>query len=216
MEYNNYRYPDFDPEDFLKNGCLSAVVAFLIVAGGMILCSLLAGCSAPEKTSSYIEQHQVERMMERMDSVIQIKTVAQQDSSWRETILKQFQSIREKSDTSHTFVVDSAGKVIKEKLVINNIRETTSESDRQEREVLKKRLEVMDMTIDMMRESMSLTDSLLRAKEEQTVKEVEKPLSWWQNLRLWLGNIVLVALAVAAVVWVVKKKHPWFTRLFRN
>lgn len=27
---------------------------------------------------------------------------------------------------------------------------------------------------------------------------IEKPLSWWQHLRLWLGNIMLIALLLAA------------------
>ena len=149
--------------------------------------------------------------MDRMDSVINSRFVIQQDSTWRETILKQFQSIREKSDTSHTVVVDSAGKVIKERIVINNIRETTNESERKEREGMIHRMEVMDSTMNIMRHQLSTTDSLLRSKEETEIKEVEKPLSWWQNMRLWLGNIVLIALAVAAIVWIVKKRTWWLT-----
>lgn len=33
---------------------------------------------------------------------------------------------------------------------------------------------------------------------------VEKPLTWWQQARLVLANIVLILLAVACVVWAVK------------
>ena len=205
-----YRYSNDDPVKEVLDGCLSAVIAVLILVGIIILCSILFSCSTPKETS-YIEHHKVERMMDRMDSVINSRFVIQQDSTWRETILKQFQSIREKSDTSHTVVVDSAGKVIKERIVINNIRETTNESERKEREGMIHRMEVMDSTMNIMRHQLSTTDSLLRSKEETEIKEVEKPLSWWQNMRLWLGNIVLIALAVAAIVWIVKKRTWWLT-----
>ncbi len=36
-------------------------------------------------------------------------------------------------------------------------------------------------------------------------KEVEKKLSWWQQLRLWLGNILLIAIVAAAGMWGVKR-----------
>ena len=176
----------------------------------LIVCVALTSCGSTKETT-VIEQHGIQTMMERMDSVLSTKTVIQQDSSWRETILKQFQSIREKSDTSHYVVVDSAGKVIKETLVINNVRETTNESERQEIQILSHRLETMDSTMNIMRQQLQHSDSLLQSRHDTTVKEVEKDLSWWQQLRLWLGNIVLVALAVAAAIWIMKKKSWWLS-----
>lgn len=38
------------------------------------------------------------------------------------------------------------------------------------------------------------------------IKEVEKPLSWWQQARLHLANIILVALALWALIWLVRRK----------
>ena len=211
MEDNDYRY---DGDDFIKEMLrrFFYVIAICIVTiiGCLLICSFFSSCSAPRETS-YIEQHRVERMMERMDSLINTKTVIQQDSTWRETIMKQFQSIREKSDTSHTLVLDTAGNVLKEKIIINNIRETTSETDRKEMEVMKSRLDVMDQTLDIMRQNLSIADSLLQSKDETVIKEVEKDLSWWQQARIWLGNLVLVALAIAAAVWAVKKRTWWLT-----
>lgn len=211
MEDNDYRY---DGDDFIKEMLrrFFYVVAICIVTiiGCVVICLLFSSCSAPRETS-YIEQHRVERMMERMDSFIRTKTVIQQDSAWRETIMKQFQSIREKSDTSHTLVLDTAGNVLKEKIIINNIRETTSETDRKEMEVMKSRLDVMDQTLDIMRQNLSIADSLLQSKNETVIKEVEKDLSWWQQARIWLGNLVLVALAIAAAIWAVKKRTWWLT-----
>ena len=163
-------------------------------------------CASTRTSESSSFEHHVSEMLDRVDSLVRTKTVVQQDSAWRETILKQFQSIREKSDTSHTFVVDTAGRVIKETLVINNVRETTSETDRQEIQMLSHRLETMDSTMNLMREQLERSDSLLRAKETVIEKKVPADLSWWQQARIWLGNLVLVALLVAAAIWAIKKK----------
>jgi hypothetical protein len=204
--------PSDNPEQEASAGCLAnfigGIITFII---GIILCclaSLFTGCSSSRYTSS-LEQHHIQDLMQRMDSLFTTRTVVQQDSAWRETILRQFQTIREKSDTSHQIVVDTAGRVIKEKLVINNVREVHSETDRQELQVMTHRLESMDSTINIMRQQISRSDSLLRQRHETVTKEVEKPLSWWQELQIWLGRLVLIALAVLAAIWILKKKLPW-------
>lgn len=42
---------------------------------------------------------------------------------------------------------------------------------------------------------------------------VEKELSWWQKLRLWLGNVVLLALLGVAIYYVVKCYKVYKLRL---
>lgn len=195
-----------------KGGCFGTIVCIIVTVIVFAVVSLLSSCSTT-KESSFVEHHKIESLMDRMDSLMHTKTVIQQDSAWRETILHQFQSIREKSDTSHTVVVDSVGNIIKERIVINNTRETISETDRQEREVMMHRLEVMDSTLNVMRQQIEHSDSLLQAKETTVIKQVANPLSWWQNARIWLGNIVLIALAIAAAVWIWKKKTWWLNLL---
>ena len=44
-------------------------------------------------------------------------------------------------------------------------------------------------------------------------KRVPAQLSSWQQLRIWLGNIVLVALAVLAAWWLIRKKAWWLALL---
>jgi len=211
MEDNDYRYDGDEPvKEIIRRFFYVMIVFFSTIIGCLLICSFFSSCSAPRETS-YIEQHKMERMMERMDSVISTKTIIQQDSAWRESIMRQFESIREKSDTSHTIVLDSAGNVIREKIIINNIRETTSEKERKEREGMIHRMEVMDSTMNIMRQQLSTTDSLLRSREDTKIKEVEKDLSWWQQARIWLGNMVLIALVIAAAIWVVKKRTWWLT-----
>ena len=188
--------PDFPlSEKNLLAGCMGNMLGALIVAVIMLLCCLFSGCRTHVDTS-FTEHGRVEDIMERLDSVIGKKTVIQADSAWRELIMRQFQSIREKSDTSHTVVVDTAGKVIREKIIINNVRETTSETESHEREVLMHRLEVMDSTLCVMQQQISHTDSLLQAKKDTV--EVPAKLNWWQRLRLWLGDVLLVVIVIAA------------------
>lgn len=42
---------------------------------------------------------------------------------------------------------------------------------------------------------------------------IEKPLSWWQQTRLHLANVVLIAALAAAAWWVFKKRAWWLSLL---
>lgn len=177
---------------------------------------LMFGSCGSTTTVTSTEQHHVSDMMNRIDSLISSRSVIRQDSAWRESVMRQFQSIREKSDTSRTTVVDTAGNVIREKIIINNVRETTSERERLEREVLMHRMEKMDSTMSKMIDHQKHTDSLLQAK--QTVKEVPAKLSWWQQTRLHLANIMLYLALGYAIWWIFQKKTWWLsliTKVFR-
>lgn len=45
-------------------------------------------------------------------------------------------------------------------------------------------------------------------------KRVPAPLSWFHQMQLWLGRLVLVALAVLAAWWFIRKK-AWWLRLIK-
>ena len=195
--------------ELVKSSFYSAVIVLAAVSAVM----LIIGCGTTRTTENSSLDHHVSEMLNRVDSLIGVKTVVQQDSAWRETVIRQFQSIREKSDTSRTFVVDTAGRVIKETLIINNVRESTSESDRQEIQMLSRRIETMDSTVNMMRYQLERSDSMLQARETVIEKKVPADLSWWQQARIWLGNLVLVALLVAAAIWIINKKTFWIKLL---
>ena len=47
-------------------------------------------------------------------------------------------------------------------------------------------------------------DTIPKPYPVEKVKLVEKELNWWQRLRLWLGNIVLLALLGVAGYWGVR------------
>ena len=195
-------YKGLTDEERIGAGCFNIVLMMIGALVALMLCAIFTGCSSP-RTITNTSDHRVNDKLERIDSLLTSRTVIQQDSAWRESVMRQFQSIREKSDTSRTTVVDTAGNVIREKIIINNIRETNSETDRTEREVLKTRIERLDSTISKMIEHQEHTDSLLQSKE--TIKEVPAKLTWWQQLRIHLGGITFWLLMVA-LVWFIGGK----------
>lgn len=192
---------------FMTQGVILIFTAVIILA----VMSLFLGCTPQKVVASDSNAHYVQDILQHIDSLAVSHSVTRQDSAWHETILRQFQSIREKSDTSHQVVVDTAGNIIRETLVINNVREVQSESDRQEHQVLVQRLAVMDSVMRVMQQQLTHSDSLLQQRQDTVVKEVEKPLSWWQQSQIWLGRLVLVALAVLAAWWVYRKRTWWLT-----
>lgn len=157
-----------------RGGC-GGPVMFALILALFLLCS----CKTVTNTESYVEKHRIESMMAKMDSVISKSSTTVQDSTWRETVIMELQSIREKSDTNHIVVVDSAGRVIKETVVINNTREVVSEKDRQEREVMMHKIERLDSVISIQNEQISRIDSLLQQSQKE--KTIEKKQSWWQK-----------------------------------
>lgn len=172
-------------------GCMRTLVVWIAAALLLLLLCGLASCSSVKESSSSIDRHRFESLVEHMDSVMSLHREVRQDSSWHEIVMRQFLSIREKNDTSRTVIVDTAGKVVRETLVINNVREASSETDRREREMMMKRLETMDSTLSVVRSQLQRTDSLLQSQKEVIEKPVEKRLSWWQQTRLHLANIML-------------------------
>ena len=44
---------------------------------------------------------------------------------------------------------------------------------------------------------------------------IEKKLSWWQQTRMHLGEVLLAALLIAAAVWIIKKRAWWLSLLKR-
>ena len=178
---------------------------FLGIVITMLLSFLFTGCKTVSNSESYVEKQHTERIINKIDSLFNKSLVVQQDSSWRETIIKELQSIKEKTDTSHTFVVDSAGKVIKETLIINNTKEVSSERDRQEIIGLRHSLEKLDSTVSVQNEQISKMDSLLRQRDKTNTVVYEIPL--WKKALMWAGGIEsLLIIAVLAGRIVIGKR----------
>lgn len=192
---------------------IHGIVMFLAVLLLMALVSLFTSCTTQRIGTDALDNRYSREMLQHMDSLLSVRTVTQQDSTFRQEILRQFQSIRERSDTSRSVMVNATGDTIRERIVINNIRETTSSTDRQLLTVLSHRLEVMDSTVQQQNLQISRMDSLIRQQSKTIEIPVEKPLSWLQQMQLWLGRLVLVALAVLAAWWLIRKKAWWLALL---
>lgn len=172
-------------EAYNYGGCYPRIaVMFLFV---LIVSMMMCGCKSTKQVS--VERHTLEQLITRLDSMLQVRLVTQQDSSFREYVISQFQTLREKNDTSYTIVVDTAGRVIKETLIIRTEKESNSETDRKEREVIIHKLEVMDSTLVALQSQIERTDSLLQKKQETV--EVNKLYSW-QKWLMWLGGFALL------------------------
>ena len=189
-------------------------IAKVIIA--VSIAFMLGSCTSSRKVTSFFESHRIDNLVQRMDSIITAHSVVRQDSTWRELILQQFQSIRERNDTSRLVVTDTAGRVIKETIIIRSERETSSQVERQEREVLLHRLEIMDSTLVSMRLQQQRTDSLIQQKNRLETKEVRDGFSFWQQAQFFLGRLMLIVVIVASVVWIIRKRMPLFHRKNRN
>ena len=188
---------------------VGSVVMFLVLLVVLAVMSLFTGCTPQRIISDERTEHVSQEMLQQMDSLMKSHSVVQQDSTWRQEILRQFQSIREKSDTSHSVTLNAAGDTIRERIVINNVRETTSETDREQLTVMSHRLEVMDSTVQSQSLMLQRMDSLLHERQQTVEKEVPARLSWLQQMQLWTGRLVLIALALCAAVFVVR----WWLRV---
>lgn len=140
--------------------------------------------------------------LEYIESLLHQRTVTETDSAWREQVLRQFQSISERRDTSHTIVQDTAGNILRETIIIRETTERDTETLRHEREVLLHRLDVQDSIISTQTLTLHHLDSLLHTK--QTVQEVPAELTWWQKFRIHLANIMLYTLTLLAVGWAIR------------
>lgn len=191
-------------------GYIAALFLAIIIAG---VISLFTSCGSPKTTER--TTHLTTTVAERTDTVFRDRLIVRQDTSWRQELLRQFRSIRETSDTSRYVVQDTAGHVVREKVVIRLNRETTSESDRQALTVLTSRLELMDSTMRSMQQSLQHSDSLINLRQQTVVREVEKPLTHWQSFQLWAGRLAMVAVAVAVIVWLYRHRSKWLPWLRR-
>lgn len=203
---------DFDESEAFRRA-LRAIVTLFVAIGILMVISVLTSCNTQRIGTDTLDHRLSREMLQRMDSLFSVRTVTQQDSAFRQEILRQFQSIREKSDTSRSVTVNQAGDTIRERIVINNIRETTSSTDRQLLTILSHRLEVMDSTVQQQSLQLTRMDSLLRQQSKTVEIPVEKPLSWFHQMQLWLGRLVLVAIAVLAAWWLIRKKAWWLALL---
>lgn len=173
---------------------------FMLLAAVMVL----TGCRTVSVSERDTEHHYLETWLSQLDSIVSRSQTVVADSSWRERFISELRSIREKTDTSRTLVVDTAGRVVKETLIINNTRETTNERYEREIEGLRHSLERMDSTMVVQSLTISRMDSLLRDHEKTETVVEQQPWyrRWWQKIKFILIGIVIGILMVLGMnIW---------------
>ena len=171
-----------------NGGC--APVAFVI----LLLLSLFCSCATTKEFEK--EDHSYSKMTKMVDSLMRSTTSWQKDFLLRQTSLIEKLSKKEKNDSIHSVTLNEKGDTLKERIVIYKEVNTDHSMEKKEMEMLISQYNRIDSLLNVSLVKQAETDSLLRAKE--TVVEVPARLSWWQNLRIWIGNIFLMAIVACA------------------
>lgn len=173
-----------------RGGCGGPVM----MTACLLLLFLLCSCATTKEFEK--EDHSYSKMTEMVDSLMRSTTSWQKDFLSRQTSLIEKLSQKEKNDSIHSVVLNEKGDTLKERIVIYKEVSTDHSTEKKEMELLISKYNRIDSLLNVSLVKQAETESLLRAKE--TVVEVPAELSWWQNLRIWIGNIVLLALVVIA------------------
>jgi hypothetical protein len=179
---------------------VGALIAFIVIA--------LSGCTTEKIVT--VEDHSYSKMTEMVDSLMRSTTSWQNDFLLRQTSLIEKLSQKEKNDSIHFVTLNEKGDTLKEKIVIYKEVSKDHSTERKEIELLISQYKRIDSLLNVSLVKQAETDSLLRAKE--TVVEVPAQLSWWQSLRIWIGNIFLLIVAACLCYfgWRMWKVYKYF------
>lgn len=187
------------------------VSAWLFVGAliGLIV-MFFASCTTEKIVTVEKENHSYSKMTEMVDSLMRSTTSWQNDFLLRQTSLIEKLSQKENNDSIHFVTLNEKGDTLKEKIVIHKEVSTDHSTERKEIELLISQYKRIDSLLNVSLVNQAEMDSLLRAKE--TVVEVPAQLSWWQELRIWIGNIFLLLLAACACYfgWRIWKVYKYF------
>ena len=187
------------------------VSAWLFVGAliGLIV-MFFASCTTEKIVTVEKENHSYSKMTEMVDSLIRSTTSWQNDFLLRQTSLIEKLSQKEKNDSIHFVTLNEKGDTLKEKIVIYKEVSTDHSTERKEIELLISQYNRIDSLLNVSLVKQAETDSLLRAKE--IVVEVPAQLTWWQSLRIWIGIIFLLLLAVCLCYfgWRMWKVYKYF------
>lgn len=197
-------------------------VVFILMLAALAVMSIFTSC-AVQKTEHEQQTHvvktdsagteqshsgQVTSQSVNVDSIIRV--VMQRT---REEFARQEQEHEVTTETL-TETIDSLGRIVRQ-----SQRTTDRTLSRQEQQ----RIDRLEQTFEQQihrallehdslwherfaRYQASMSDSLQTVRDLQQQRSASNPLTWWQQLRLHLANILLYALLIIAAVWLVRKK----------
>lgn len=207
-----------------------SIAAFILMLIALAVMGIFTSC-AVQKTEHDQQTHvvktdsagteqshsgQVTSQSVNVDSIIRV--VMQRT---REEFARQEQEHETTTETL-TETIDSLGRIVRQ-----SQRTTDRTLSRQEQQ----RIDRLEQTFEQQihrallehdslwhdrfaRYQASMSDSLQSVRDLQQQRSASNPLTWWQQMQLWLGRLVLVALAVLAA-WFILKKKTWWLRLLK-
>jgi len=200
-------------------GCLCYVVGVVLA---LVLCALLGSC-ATQKTEHEQQTHVVQadttatesshsvHVTQRMVNIDSIVTAVMKRT--REEIARQEREHETVTETL-TETIDSLGRVVRQQQRVTDrtlSRQEQQRTDRMEqafeqqiRQTIHERDSVWQECFAQFTSSMR--DSLRSVRDLQQQRSASNPLTWWQQFRLHLANIMLWLLLIAAAVWLIKKR----------
>lgn len=163
---------------------------------GFILFFLFS-CGIVKETTT--EKHDVSQLTEMMDSLMQSTKTWQ--SEFLEKKMSVFESLKEKekNDSSYSVVINEKGDTVRERLVIFHEIEKDHTTEKEVYETLLQQYNRIDSLLNISIMKQAKSDSLIKEMEKE--KEFPAELSWWQKIRLILGDFVLLAVLCLAVYW---------------
>ena len=185
IDYNNpnemWRHNGYDPykgmsdNERMKAGCMQAVAFIVMIIVGLALCALFGSCT----TTKYVpvtEQHTEHHW--HTDSV------KERDSIYTEntTIIREFDSAAMARYGIQMQANQRAWLVLQREME-NRLRE----------------LEHMTATHDTIRDSVPVPYPV------EVIKEVPAELTWWQQTRLHIANILLWTVLLVLIIYIAKR-----------
>ena len=185
IDYNNpnemWRHNGYDPykgmneKERMKAGCMQAVAFIVMLIVGLALCALFGSCT----TTKYVPVQQQHT-----------------EHHWHTDSVKERDSVHTEN-TTIIREVDSAA-MAKYGIQMQNNQRAWLVLQREMEQRLRE-LEHMTATHDTIRDSIPVPVPV------EVIKEVPAKLTWWQQTRLHLANILLYLILIVGIIYVGKK-----------
>ena len=187
--YNNpnemWRHSGYDPykglsdEERIKAGCMQVVAFIVMLFVGLALCALFGSCA----TTKYVPVQQQHT-----------------EHHWHTDSVKERDSVHTEN-TTIIREVDSAA-MAKYGIQMQNNQRAWLVLQREMEQRLRE-LEHMTATHDTIRDSIPVPYPV------DVIKEVPAKLTWWQQTRLHMMNILLYVAGFALLLWLLRCKLKW-------
>ncbi len=201
--------------------CRTVAIFFVLLAACAVV-TLFSGCATQKQEhqeqthvvhadSSGTEQSQAVQVVQQMVDIDSIVTVVMKRT--REEFARQEQQHETTTETL-TETVDSLGRVVRQSQKVTDRTLSRQEQQRIDRleQTFEQQIRQAVTQYDSLwqdrfaRYQSVMTDSMQSVRDLQKQTSASTPLTWWQQLRLHLANIMLFTLLIIAAVWFIRKK----------